>query len=418
MDIQKKGNCNSMFLAVVGAALALTASSACPADTDTAARVLMATYGRDATVEIAQADTVVESLEAVMADCSDDYLLSRIKYRIGVIYFKSNLLNEAKGRFLKLSGDPKCAELIRVCSLNMAGQISRMEGDNEAALDAFGKMVRLCSEQLSGAEGKSAFAKLRCAAMFGIGEIHELEQDFGPSIAQYTALLEAIPQIKAKETSNLAALVHDRISQQHLRQGQIDKYLEQAQELIRRHPGYYRTPVVEYETECVKLLRGRPGSPEFTNGSYVAPAEVVASLKDPNSGITLQQLSGRLGNLCEEHKDTYGGILLRYHYAWVLDALGEKTRAAQMLEQIASGNVSTQGGGSLPQGVLDTLQEYSKIQFAILAAESADYGKAIRMLSTLRTHAEKSHISTLLLSVNQSIETLRREVPTNENKKE
>ncbi|UCG48662.1 MAG: hypothetical protein JSU94_02585 [Phycisphaerales bacterium] len=417
MDIQKKENWNSMFWAVVWVALALMACSVCPADTDTAARVLKATYGRDATVEIAQAGAVVESLEAAMADCNDDYLVSRIKYRIGVIYFRCNLLKEAKGAFLKLTDDPKCTEVISVCSLNMAGQISRMQGDNEAALDAFGKMVKLCSKHLSDADDKSPYARLMCAGLFGMGEIYELQQDYGPSIARYTALLKAIPQIEGQETSNLPALVRDRISQLYLRQGQTDKYLEQAKELISRHQDYYRTPVIEYEAECVQLLRGKPGSPEFRNGSYVAPAEVVASLKDPDNEATLRKLSDKLGNLCEEHKGTYGGILLGYHYAWLLETLGEKAGAAQILEQIASANVSARNGQGPAQAVVDTLQEYSKIQFAILAAEKADYGKALRMLSSLREHAEKSHISTLLLSVNQSIETLRREVPTNENEK-
>ncbi len=417
MDIQKKENCNSMFLAVVGAALVLTAGSVCPADTDMAAGVLKATYGRDATVEIAQAAAVVESLQAAMAECNDGFLASRIKYRIGVIYFKTNLLKEAKGAFLNLTDDPKCAEVIRVCGLNMVGQISRMQGDNEAALVAFGKMVKLCSKLPSDADDKPAYARLMCAGLFAMGEIYELQQDYGPSITRYTALLKAIPRFEGQGTSKLPALVRDRISQLYLRQGQTDKYLEQAKELISRHPGYYRTPVVEYEAECVQLLSNRPGSPEFANGSYVAPAEVVASLKGPNNEAALRELSDKLGNMWEEHKDTYGGILLGYHYAWILETLGEKTGAAQILEQMALCNVPAENGQGPPRPVVDTLQEYSKIQSAILAAESADYGKALKMLANLREHPENSHISTLLLSLNQSVETLRREVPTNENDK-
>ena len=118
-----------------------------------------------------------------------------------------------------------------------------------------------------------------------------------------------------------------------------------------------------------------------------------------------------------EHSIGYGGILLQYHYAWLLDTLGEKNKAAEIFAMISAARIPNNGDKPREKAILETVAEYAKIQLAILLGERADYTEALRILNTMRTHPDKSHISELAKSVGKNLETLKREVPENENKK-
>jgi predicted chitinase len=72
-------------------------------------------------------------------------------------------------------------------------------------------------------------------------------------------------------------------------------------------------------------------------------------------------------------------------------------------------------GESSQEVIAQTVQEYAKIQYAVIAGEKADYKEALRVLSSLQTHGHESHISRMAESVTNSIQTLKREVPKNDN---
>ena len=71
---------------------------------------------------------------------------------------------------------------------------------------------------------------------------------------------------------------------------------------------------------------------------------------------------------------------------------------------------------SREKAIAETVREYAKIQYAIMAGEKADYNEALKVLGSMRSHSDNSHISELAESVAKSIEILKREIPKDENK--
>jgi len=387
----------------------------------TPAEVLTATYRLPGAITPAEAKSANAGLEKVLADCKDSYLAFRIRYRIGVMYLKAGMMGTSKVRFLQTANDLKCPELIRACSFNMIGQISRLGAENKEALEAFNQVSYLLEQRLSAGKEYTpnpALTKLWCSALLGRAEIYELQQDYTASITEYNRLLRALSQSENKDMSGrYAPLAGDRISQLYLRQGDIDKYIELAESLTGDYSEYYRTPVIRLELECVKFLKSISANLEFLNdGSFGAPAHVIAYLKGSKNGTSAQHIVGQLNRLCKEYRNTCGGILLQYHYAWLLDTLGEEHKAAEVFARIFSNDVTDINNKSQEKAIVETVQEYAKIQYAIMAGEKADYKEALRVLGSLRSHPDKSHISELAKSITKSIQILKREVPKDENK--
>ncbi len=421
MDIRKNGSCSLIFYLCFIVAITVVADGASLASGKTPAEVLIATYRSPAAITPAEAKLAIVGLEKVLADCEDSYLAFRIRYRIGVMYFRAGMMGTSKARFLQIADDLKCPELIRACSLNMLGQISRLGAENKEALEAFNQVANLL-EQRSSASNEytpnSALTKLWCSALLSRAEICELQQDYTASITEYSRLLHALSQSKYKDMSNrYAPLANDRISQLYLRQGDINKYTKLVEALIEDYPEYHRTPIIRLELECVKFMKSVSANLEFLkSGSFGAPAYVIAYLKGSKSATSAQHFVEELNRLCKEYENTCEGILLQYHYAWLLDALGEKHKAAEILARIFSNDVSDISNESREKTIAETVREYAKIQYAIMAGEKTNYKEALRVLGSMQSHPDKSHISELVTSVTKSIQILKREVPKDENK--
>jgi len=295
----------------------------------------------------------------------------------------------------------------------MIGQISRLTGKNEQALKAFNQMVSLLEQQLTVSQKNQTtpvLMKLLSSALLSRAEIYQLQRNYAASITQYNRLLSALKQNADNVIfSRYAALVNDRISQLYLQQGDVVRYIKLAQALTADYPQYYRTPLVKFEIECVKFLKAAAPDREFVNGSFTTPALTTAYLKDSKGTNRVQRITSKLNELCKEYStDSYGGILLRYYYAWLLDTLGEKDKATGMLAQISSADIDSI---VRQKTIAKAIQEYAKIQQAIMLAEKTDYTQALRVLGSLRTHPDESHISKLAKSVSESVQILKREVP-------
>jgi len=333
------------------------------------------------------------------------------------MYFTADMMDEAKAHFLQIANDSRCPELIRICSFNMAGQISRLVGKNKEALESFNQVARLLEKRLSfkGEHASNlALAKLHCSALFSRAEIYNLQRDYTASISEYNRLLSVLIQYQIDNImSQYIPLVDDRISQIHLQKGEIREYVILGEKLTRVHGKYYRTPIIKFELECIKFLEEFSPNLQFVNGSSDAPTHVFAYLKCAKDKTVAQHIVYKLNNLCKETQDTYSGIVLRYHYAWFLDTLGEKNKAAETLAQIFSVNIANTNNRAWGKAVVETVQEYAKIQYAIIAGERANYTEALRVLN-MRAYTDQSHISELAKSVSKSIEILKREVPKNE----
>ena len=421
MDILRNGSWRISFAFFLGLVLVITAMTerASLANTKTATETLVATYRSPGAIAPAEAESTVAALKRALATCGDNYLAFRIRYRIGVIYFRAGMSDASKIRFRRIADDPKCPELIRACSLNMTGQISRLGAEDKEALEAFDKVVNLVKHRLSVDKeyaSNSAIAKLWCSALLSRAEIYELRKDYTAGIAEYSRLLSLSSQSESKDMpSRYAPLANDRMSQLCLRQGETDKYIQLAKALPENYPKYHRTPIVRLELECVKFLSNVSASMEFPDGSLGAPARVIACVKSSNGTISAQNVVNKLSGLCSEYQNTDGGLLLQYHYAWLLDTLGEKHKAAEIFARISSTDAATASDKSREKAISESVREYARIQYAIMAGEKADYKEALRVLSSLRAHPDKSHISELAKSVTKGIQTLKREVPANAN---
>jgi tetratricopeptide (TPR) repeat protein len=389
------------------------------AESPTPAAVLRATYSLPPSISTAEVESAVAGLEKALALCEDSYLATRIEYRIGVLYCKARLLEAADAKFSQIADDTKCPEIIRACSLNMIGQISRMLGRDLAALDAFNRLAAIAEKRLSpdnnGADS-SALKKLGCAALIGRAEILEAGGDYKGAIAEYTRLIKVLKRNKDRDLlSSYGPLANDKVGQLYLRRGDVDEYLTAIERLCEDYPRYYRTPVAKFEAECVKFLKKVSADSRFVNGSVDAPAQAIGYVKDSKKENQGQELVSALERLYREHPDTYGEILLQYHHAWLLDTLGRKDEAIEIFTRICSADVVDADEKSSKSLVLQTIQEYARIESALMLGEKSDYTEALRVLGTLRKHPDESHISVLAGSVSEGLQILRREVHSNEN---
>ena len=419
MDIRKKDSCSLVLLIAWAGAIILIAKCISFAGAPTAGEVMAATYKLGHEITPSDAQLAIAGLEKLLVDCKDNNLAFRIKYRIGMIYFKARMNEAANSQFLHIANESGCPELIRVCSFNMIGQTFRMQGKNKEALDAFNQVANFAEQPLTDAKGKTvvpAFMKLCCSALLSRAEICRQQRNYAGSISEYDRLLRVLGQYEQGGLNEYIPLARDRISQLYLREGKIDKYMEIAETLSVDYPQYYRAGVIKFETGCVKFLRGVSKDYEFADGSFTAPSQLIAYFKDSKDKDSAKPVLDDLDRLCKVHSNTYGGILLNYHYAWLLDTLGEKDRAIEALAQLSSVNIKDVNSKVRLSAIAETVAEYAKIQRAIMLGEKGDYKKALEVVGSLCASQGQSHLSDLAKSVNEGILTLRREVPAGGNK--
>lgn len=418
MDIRKNGSYSiPVYLVTVGIVVVMAGGASLAGAPDTA-EVLTTSYELTHNITTAEAESVVAKLEKALANCTDDYLAFRLRYRIAMIHFRAHRLEPSKAGFLQISQDPKCPEIVKVCSLNMIGQISRLMGNDKEALEAFDQTASLLAQKFSSGIEKaacSALKKLWILVLFSRAEIFEMQGDYASGIIEYENLLEVLSQNGKGQLSQYAAGVNDRLSQLYLRHGDTDKYVKAALALTAGCPEYYRAGIIKLEIECVKFLKAVGGDFDFSNGSFGAPAYTIAYLRRAIDLDSAQDMAEELDRLSREYAGSYSGILLGYHYAWLLDALGEEDKALEVLARASSDECFGANEKHCRTTIVETIQGYAKIQRAIILGEKANYSEALQVLDSLRTDQSESHVPELAEAVSKSIQTLKREVHRNEN---
>jgi hypothetical protein len=294
----------------------------------------------------------------------------------------------------------------------------RLEGKDAEALNAFDQVVALLKRPSASHRQVAAdpvSAKLLRSALLGRAEICQVAGNYAAGIVEYNHLLGGPGRKKEDNLAGPAApLVIDRMSQLYLTEGNITRYTELAEELVRDYPAYYRTPLVKLEVVCVRHLK-TASNPESIEGAFAVPARVLAHIKASGDTALARRVADELEKLCKEYpSNSYAGVLLHYHYVWFLDALDDKDKAVEILKQIASVSVA----GAVPEAnrrkIIETIQNYARIQSAIALAEQARYREALELVGTVRTNPDGPHVSELATSVTECIQILRREVPKNE----
>jgi hypothetical protein len=169
----------------------------------------------------------------------------------------------------------------------------------------------------------------------------------------------------------------------------------------------------------------------------IALEERGRSLSGPGGGDHCNAVLHAVDQLCRKHQGTPADALLNYHYAWMLEAAGERDQAIEAIARISCRGLPVReerapgapqaprenGRDASDEAVVpqtcrphqDVLYEYATIQHALMLAERGDHAKALQLLANLSADGDKTpHISQLAESVTKSIQTLKREVPANE----
>jgi tetratricopeptide (TPR) repeat protein len=360
----------------------------------------------------------ITSLEKILADCTESSQCLKVKYQLGLANFKAHMMNTAKAQFLQVAKEPNCPEPMRFCSLNMIGQISRLTGENKESLEAFDQLLHLAEQSSNGSDYNTnpVLTKLACYAVLGRAEIYDLKQAVSSSVAEYERLLRLLSRGNNIDLLNYyKPFITDRISQLYLRHGDFKGYSASAKTVFTSYPEYYRTPLVRFEFECVSLLKNIDATSTFPNGSFDSPAQVITYFRNSKDRTRALPIISTLCEFCEEYRNTYGGAILQYHYAWLLDTFNEKDKAAEIFKQVFSTNIPDSNKLER-KAIIETVQNYARIQYAIMLKEKGDYKRALQTLDNLQTQSDESHLIKLAKSVSQSIQTCQREVPKNESK--
>lgn len=415
MDILKKDSYKKIVFMVF---LVLASSLNALAQGKQPAQVLIDSYKLPDKLTTETAEKTISDLNHAFTLCTDDALRFRTEYRIGIVYFKADDLAKAVGCFEKISRTPGCPDTIKLCSLNMAGQIYRMQAKDDEALKAFEELIELSQNFLAEyqkQENPASVLKLAVTAGFARAEIYQYNQDYDPAIAEYEKIIACLELDKAPEANSYAPLALDRKSQLYLIKGRIEDYNQTAIELIEKCPDYYRVPIVRLETEAVKILKEKEFSINFPRGSLDAPARLTAIIKDGGDKKIKDKTASLLKDLSSQYSQSYGGILLGYHYAWLLDALGKQKQAAEVLEDICKQAVSISNDTPGTASVISTLTDYAKLQQAVIFGEENKYREALEIVYSLKPNPKDIHILNLSDSIEKALETLKREVPKDAN---
>ena len=381
-------------------------------------QVLIDSYDLPDKLTSETAEKTIPKLNQALALCTNNELKFRIEYRIGMVYFKAGDFSGALDSFNKAALSDDCPDLVRLCSLNMAGQIYRMQAKDDKALEIFEELVEQSQKFLNknpSQKNPASILKLAVTAGFARAEIYQYNQDHDFAIAEYRKIIASLKSGKIPGANNYAPLALDRISQFYLIDGKVEGYSQAAGELVEKYPDYYRVPIVRLQNEAVKILKENDTSVNFPRGSFDAPVRLIALIKESGDKELKDRVTVLLESLSSQYSQSYGGILLGYHNAWLLDVSGEQKQAAEVLEDICKQAVSINPDSPGITRVINTFSDYAKLQQAIILGEENRYGDALEIIHSLKPAPNDVHIPGLADSIEKALQTLKREVPKDVN---
>jgi tetratricopeptide (TPR) repeat protein len=377
--------------------------------------VLLGTYRTPAWLSASEAQTAASSLEQALEGCTDPRLKAQLHYRKGLMYFKGRLMDQAVQVFRETARESDYPVLVRLCSLNMLGQIHRLMGADQESVTAFGALVEMGERQCSSnghASIDPGVLRLVCLARIARAEIGDSRGSHEQSIIEYRRLVDFLRQ---SGDSNLqqqyGPLARDRLSQSHLALGRLREYFETAGKLLEDYPQYRRAPLIRLEMACVEFVVGISPDAKFSTGSTDTPAQAILLLRDAGASQSSLKLLETMDRLCREHGHGDAGMLLQYHYAWALDATGKGALAATVLEQITSATTKDADASSAQGSVDRIIHDYATIQRATLLSEGGAHRKALDVLSVVSQSPGIPHVTALQKDVGNAIQVLLREVP-------
>lgn len=410
MDTLKYENCKYVIISLI---LIFSIVSQSFADQLTAVEVLRKSYKIKEPLSKSNAQEVITQLESALQNCSDKNIEYRIKYRTGILRFKSSDLEAACKIFNQICQAQGCPPTIKLCSLNMAAQIYLMQGDPANALKAFESVIETSTNFFQRTEDKQAssiYSKLTANAYTAKAEIYLHQGDCNIAMTEYQKLAGFFEGREFDQKRNLEAVLLDKISQLYLIKGRSYSYIKAANKLI-KYPDYYRTGLIKLEIEAATFLMQKKPSLLIGQPAFRAPVILIEFLKENRDKALLESTLAFLNKLSNSYQQSFSGAIIDYHIACLLDGFGERVQACELFEKVYNQAAEIDIETSQQRNILSNLSNYAKLQHALILCESGKYKHGLKVLSKLETGNADCHISKTKESIEYSLQILKREVP-------
>lgn len=408
MVIQKKENFKLSGLALI---LVLVISLDVIAGPKKAVDVLMDSYEFEGKMTSEGLEETIIELNCYLSSCTNDEVKYRIQYRIAMMYYKSGDWEKAAGCFEEINASIDCPDLIKLCSFNMAGQIYRMQGKDKRALEQFDKLISLSYLIMNESHQPVSLAvgKLTVSAILAKAEIYQIRGCYDLAVEEYKQAIAFTGE--GRFGLDDIAPVLDRLSQIYLINGNLEGYRKTCARLIRKYPEYYRTPIVRLETAAVDLLVREDISIDFSSGSLESPVKLISLIGNGCDRQLMDRATSIFKQLYSQYNQGYAGVLLGYHWAWVLDMTDRHEQAARVFEEIIKKAELINNDNEVFSRVLKTLTGYAKLQQAIIYGEKNRFNEALELVSSLNLEPDDTHMVNLSDSIEEALKILKREVP-------
>ena len=408
MDIQKNENCKRLIALMfcLCTALALADDSGVFSTLKESYRMFQGMNAPD----------MIEKLQQAGQTCNDGLLKKRIQYRIGILFFKTQDLQRAYNCFDQIAKDTDCPPELQLAGINMAAQTARMLARDELTLNHYNKLMQQAIDAAKTANQKisnTMLEKLYLASVFGKAEIYTFQGKHNQAGEVYQKAIEDLQADIFNDGLKYLPDLYDRFSQVCLKTEKTQQYADTVSIITKQYADYPRCNLIQLESFAVQFLEENKIKPDYSNGSLEAPAQLILYVKEHKESPAIERINAVLQQLSGNRQRDRYDWLLSYHYAWLLDTVGQKEMACKFFdEMIAEIEASTEIRADY---LAQTILNYSKLQKSLINGEREQYKQGLECIASLEPITKDTHIGQLADSIRNSLETLKREVPKDEN---
>jgi len=254
---------------------------------------------------------------------------------------------------------------------------------------------------------------LYISSVLGKVEIYIFQRKYVEAADQCT---QAIQDLKkgVVSLSEYLPVLYDRISQLRLKVGNIEEYLNTVSIIVKKYPDYNRVALVKLESFAIQFLKEKGIEQDYTNSSLNAPVQLISYAKENKGSQDIPRIESLLNQLCEQSINSCEHWLIKYHYAWFLDAIDKREDSCKLFGEIIASIESNRE--TRDDYLTRAILAYSKLQKALMDGEHERYKEAMECLDSIENDMMGTHISKLSDSIRNSLEILKREVPKDEAK--
>jgi len=397
MDIQNKDNLSKYVII----AFALLLYCTVVAYAATPEQVVLKSYEKEySSTDLQECYKVISELQSVLKKCKDNYLASRIEYRVGVLYFYIRDYKKALKAFNTVAEKVENYDLL-VSALNMKANCARFSGHPKESIVCFQELIKKIEKQGLSSEFENTII---LSSYFSMAQIYEQIGDFPNAVKTYTTFIEKYESKKAMQSFVYKAMAAK--AEKLFVSGDINSYLTFLKKVLDCDiPGDHKG-VLELHRVCIEFIL-RNGKMKGLTCQAMIPVHALNVVAN-NSNCDTQDLLENIAKLNKTYEKTKSSVYIKHTYAWLLDLSGNKQDALEAFQDVID--------WCSKSGVSDHsyfLGEYAKIQSSILLGELKDYNAAIKMVNSL-SPAGSGHLLEISEAIKKSLTTLKREVPKND----